>query len=90
MLIPIIALFCSFIFGIYGILIEFTQIGNRKDIAMIDNVKSVDYKIWNRKLLLQKETWALFFMAFSASRNTFSILGKMRKRKEFKKPTYKS
>ena len=29
-------------------------------------------------------------MAFSPTRNTFSILGKRRKRKEYNKPTFKS
>ncbi len=45
----------SALFAVYGTLIEFTQIGNRRDIAIIDELKSLDYKMWNRKLLLQKE-----------------------------------
>jgi hypothetical protein len=75
---------------VYGILIEFTQIGNRKEIAIIETIKCLDYKMWTRMLLLQKETWALFFLAFSPTRNTFSILGQRRKRKLFRKPTFKS
>ncbi len=65
----------SALFAVYGTLIEFTQIGNRRDIAIIDELKSLDYKMWNRKLLLQKEQWALFFLAFSPIRNTLLILG---------------
>ena len=62
-------------------LIEFTQIGNRRDIAIIDELKSLDYKMWNRKLLLQKEQWALFFLGFSPIRNTLLILGQRRELK---------
>jgi hypothetical protein len=62
----------------YGLLIEFTQIGNRRDIAIVDDLKTLDYKMWNRKLLLQKEYWGLFFIAFSPIRNTFLILGQKR------------
>jgi hypothetical protein len=72
---PIFLLSLSALFSVYGVLIEFTQIGNRRDIAIIDELKSIDYKVWNRKLLLQKETWALFFLAFSPIRNTLLILG---------------
>lgn len=71
-------------------MIEFTQIGNRRDIAIIDTISSMDFKMWNRKLMLQKEEWALFFMAFSPIRNTLSTIGKRRKRKEYQKPTFKS
>jgi len=83
-------LILSITFALFGILIEYTQIGNRSDIAILETVRSIDYKMWNRKNLLQKEAWALFFVAFSPIRNTLLILGKRRKRKEFKKPTYKS
>jgi hypothetical protein len=78
---PLNLLALSLIFNIYAMLIEFTQIGNRRDIAIIDEMKCLDYKMWNRKLLLQKETWAVFFLAFSPTRNTFLSLGKKRPHK---------
>ena len=78
---PLTLLALSLIFNIYAMLIEFTQIGNRRDIAIIDEMKCLDYKMWNRKLLLQKEPWAVFFLAFSPARNTFISLGKKRPHK---------
>lgn len=79
---PLYILALSVIFNFYGLLLEFTQIGNRRDIAIIDEMKCLDYKMWNRKLLLQKETWAAFFISFSPTRNTFLTLGQSRPNKQ--------
>ena len=90
MLIPVVFILTSIILGMFGLVIEYTQIGNRKDIAIIETIKITDYNNWNKKLLLHKEIWALFFLAFSPSRNTFYILGRKRKKREYKKTSKKA
>lgn len=90
MWIPIFCIVISIMLGMFGLVVEYTQIGNRKDIAIIDTIKVTDYNNWNKKLLLHKEIWALFFLAFSPSRNTFFILGRKRKKREYKKTSKKA
>ena len=88
--IPIFVVGFVFLIGALGLIIEFTQIGNRRDVALMQTIKTYDYAVWNRMLLLVKEKWALFFLAFSPARNTFYVLTGRRKKREYKKPTAKS
>lgn len=66
-------LLVSFVFGVFGTFIEFSQIGNRQDILINGNFSTIKYKDHNKRLLLMKENWALFFLSFSLVRNNLHI-----------------
>ena len=72
---------CWLIF--FGTFIELTQIGNRRDIIVITDQADgnmLDYKDVNRKILLEKERWAFYFLSFSFLRNNMHLLCKKRQR----------
>eukprot|EP00347_Sterkiella_histriomuscorum_P012160 403369665 len=72
-----------------GTIIEVTQLGNRSDIVFRDNSKITKFSTWNKKLLLQKEYWTFFFLAFSFIRNNLFILNRRHKASEYKMATKK-
>jgi hypothetical protein len=69
---------------VLGTVIECSQIGNRHDIIISGNVVSYKYKDQNRRLLLQKTDWALFFLAFSFIRNNLHLFAYRKNKKAYK------
>lgn len=77
-----------------GTLIEVTQLGNRLDLVFKDphqdSALLSKFSTWNKKLLLSKEYWSFFFLAFSMIRNNLFILSRRRKASEYKMATQKT
>jgi hypothetical protein len=67
-----------------GTMVECSQVGNRQDMIISGRVVSCKYKDQNRRLLLQKENWALFFLAFSLIRNNLHLFAYRKNKKAYK------